>query len=56
MYAWPVRLGWSGFHAAENAMLSAEIPLEIQPAVRQNMASLLRRFVSQAWIDKRLPP
>ena len=54
MYAWPMRLGWSGFHAAENPLLAAEIPPEIQPELRRVMVNLLRRFVSDAWMDARL--
>jgi hypothetical protein len=54
MYAWPVRLGWNGFHAADNPSRLAEIPPEIEATVRKNLVGLLRRFVSQEWIERRL--
>lgn len=55
MYDWPIRLGWSGFHAADNPGASAEISPELAMELKQNMVNLLRRFVSQAWIDERMP-
>lgn len=54
MYHWPFRLGWSGFHAADNPLLPAEITPEQAGEVRQTLVNLLRRFVSNAWIEKRL--
>jgi hypothetical protein len=55
MYDWPVRLGWSGFHAAHDAGAVAEIPPELAADVRQNLVNLLRRFVDAGWIDERSP-
>lgn len=53
MYKWPVRLGWNGFHAAEDAGAPREIPPELAADVWQNMVNLLRRFVDARWIEQR---
>lgn len=53
MYAWPFRLGWNGFQNADDAAPLAEIPPQYASDVRQTLINLLRRFVSNAWIDAR---
>jgi hypothetical protein len=52
MYHWPVTLHWQGFVPRESAADTIEIPA----AVEESLRSLLRRFVSPAWIDARLGP
>lgn len=54
MYDWPFRLGWNGFHAADNPSAPADISPERAKDLRQNMVNLLRRFVSTEWINARL--
>jgi hypothetical protein len=49
MYDWPVTLTWSGFRPC-NSDETAAMPA----AVEENLRTLLRRFVSPAWIDARL--
>jgi hypothetical protein len=49
IYDWPVRLGWRGFTAPLDRAM-ADVP----PAAEESLRSLLRRFVSPAWIDARL--
>ena len=46
MYDWPVRLGWYGFHDANDPAKAAEIPPELQHSVSQTITNLLRRFVA----------
>lgn len=46
MYDWPVRLGWYGFHDANDPLQAAEIPPELEQSVSQTMANLLRRFLA----------
>lgn len=53
-YQWPVRLSWSGFCYADDPLRKAEIPPELVHDVKQVMVNLLRRFVSNAWIEDRL--
>ncbi len=50
MYDWPVMLAWHGFRARQQG---AEIDA-IPEAVVESLRTLLRRFVSPAWIDTRL--
>lgn len=50
MYHWPVMLHWQGFVPRESAADTTEVPA----AVEESLRSLLRRFVSPAWIDERL--
>ncbi|HZZ74198.1 MAG TPA: hypothetical protein VFE24_18325 [Pirellulales bacterium] len=52
--AWPVRLGWRGFSAtgAEAERPAAGVD-RLPPAAQQEFRSLLRRFVSPAWIERR---
>lgn len=45
MYDWPVRLGWYGFHDANDPAKAAEIPPELEHSVSQTLTNLLRRFV-----------
>lgn len=54
LYDWSIRLGWNGFHRADDPMAQAEIPAEITADLKQTLVNLLRRFVSQQWIDDRL--
>ena len=50
MHGWPVVLGWRGFRDRENGG-----PAEAVPEIAaDNLRTLLRRFVSPAWIDARL--
>ena len=49
MYDWPVTLTWSGFRKP-NTDETADMPA----AVEESLRTLLRRFVSPAWIDARL--
>lgn len=49
MYDWPVTLAWRGF-VARNSDATADV----SPAVEESFRTLLRRFVSPAWIDARL--
>jgi hypothetical protein len=58
MYGWGVTLAWHGF---ENSASSAGRPgtsIELRPELRQaienNLATLLRRFVSSEWLAARL--
>jgi hypothetical protein len=46
MYDWPVRLGWNGFHAANDPLQAAEIPPELKQSVSVAMTNLLRRFIA----------
>ncbi len=54
MYDWSIRLGWNGFHHVDDPMAQAEIPAEIAADLKQTLVNLMRRFVSQTWIDDRL--
>lgn len=50
MYAWPVELGWRGFHNRE----PGPGPVVVPEAALESLRTLLRRFVSADWIDARL--
>jgi hypothetical protein len=53
MYGWDVSLGWHGF--ATNGGCSVEvIPAEVRAGIEAALRTLLRRFVSAEWIDRRL--
>jgi len=53
-YDWDLELGWNGFrHASTGAALTG-IDSGIEPALRSTFKGLLRRFVSNEWIDGRL--
>lgn len=54
MQSWTFQLGWSGFHAADDPLRAVDIPPEKRAELRQVMRNLLRRFVSDAWIETRL--
>ena len=50
MYDWPVTLSWCGFISRTEGTSVESMP----PAVEDSLRTLLRRFVSQVWIDARL--
>jgi hypothetical protein len=50
MYDWPVVLSWGGFCRREDGQPVGEVPAETLESLR----TLLRRFVSPAWLDQRL--
>ncbi len=50
MLGWPVTLSWQGFLANEPGAGNVETPQIVEDSLR----TLLRRFVSPAWIDERL--
>jgi hypothetical protein len=53
MNGWDVSLGWHGF--ATNGGNSVEvIPTEVRAGIEAALRTLLRRFVSGEWIDRRL--
>jgi hypothetical protein len=53
MYDWKFQLTWHGFVRDDGNPMD-ELPAEIVPAVKQNIGTLLRRFVSPDWIANRL--
>jgi hypothetical protein len=55
MYQWPVVLQWSGWTTADGQRLTSELAADEQRAILTTFRGLLRRFVSNAWIDSRLP-
>jgi hypothetical protein len=50
MYDWPVALEWSGFTNRDSSQGDVHPPAAVEDSLR----TLLRRFVSPGWIDKRL--
>ncbi len=50
MYDWPVVLAWRGFVSRSDGTPVENVP----PLVEESLRTLLRRFVSQAWIDTRM--
>ncbi|MGY8768108.1 MAG: hypothetical protein ACKVH8_06730 [Pirellulales bacterium] len=54
-YNWGLWLSWTGFTQVELIGLKEGINSEVNRALRQSMRSLLRRFVSEAWMNDRLP-
>lgn len=54
MYEWPVTLGWTGWVTREGQPLSEELPEEQHKAILLTLRGLLRRFVSNEWIETRL--
>lgn len=52
MYRWKLRLDWHGFTLLD----ATELPPHTEKALQDNLANLLRRFVSPAWIAERLKP
>jgi hypothetical protein len=53
MYNWPVALHWSGWTAVDGSPLE-ELPEDTRQQILTTFRGLLRRFVSNAWIDSRL--
>ena len=53
MYNWPVALHWSGWTGADGSPLG-ELPEDTRQQILTTFRGLLRRFVSNAWIDERL--
>jgi hypothetical protein len=51
---WPLRLGWHGFSPTDPAADLRNLPPETRRAVEKSLRTLLRRFVSSAWIAQRL--
>lgn len=54
-YNWGLWLSWTGFTQVEFIGLNEGMTSEVTRALRQSMRSLLRRFVSEPWINDRLP-
>ncbi len=50
MYDWPLTLSWRGFCQRDGHAPARKIPRAVEDSLR----TLLRRFVSPAWIDARL--
>jgi hypothetical protein len=53
MYQWPVALHWSGWKTADGAPLG-ELPGDQRQEILTTFRGLLRRFVTNEWIDSRL--
>lgn len=53
MYGWNVVLSWHGLVQPDGTPAAA-LPPETDQAVRESLKTLLRRFVSPAWIAERL--
>jgi hypothetical protein len=57
MYGWAVVLGWDGFRRKSAAQASDEaevLAVSEFTAIEQSLRTLLRRFVSPDWIERRL--
>lgn len=54
MYDWPVTLHWTGWMKVDGQPLREELPPETQRAIMTTWRGLLRRFVTNDWIEKRL--
>ncbi len=52
MYGWDARLGWHGFSTAADGPIEAISPT-VKAELEKSLRSLLRRFVSDAWIERR---
>lgn len=52
-FDWDLELGWSGFRRASDGAPLSEIDAGVEAALRSTFKGLLRRFVSNAWIDER---
>jgi hypothetical protein len=52
MYNWPIALHWSGWRAADGPL--TELPDDTRQQILTTFRGLLRRFVSNEWIDARL--
>lgn len=53
-HQWPVVLTWFGFQASTGHDSTQWLPNDVEPALRQALENILRRFVSSEWIAKRL--
>jgi hypothetical protein len=51
---WGLELTWRGFRTSGNGNSLDEMPDTIEPGLRTSLKGLLRRFVSNEWIDERL--
>lgn len=51
---WNVVLLWAGFRTREGGHPASSLAPSTQRVLHQNLRNLLRRFVSQTWIDERL--
>ncbi len=54
MYEWNIALSWNGFHRTDTSDGQGEIPSEVASTLRQTMKNLMRRFVSDEWMERRL--
>lgn len=52
-YGWGVELGWSGFCSGSSHEGQGVVDSSMEPAVQTNLKGLLRRFVSNQWIEDR---
>ncbi|HEV2969264.1 MAG TPA: hypothetical protein VGY55_04680 [Pirellulales bacterium] len=52
-YGWDVRLGWYGFTAGHGGLVTVVLP-EQRAEIEKSLRTVLRRFVSAEWIDRRL--
>jgi hypothetical protein len=53
-FGWDLELGWSGFKSSSSGCPFDAIDPAIEPTLRTTFKGLLRRFVTNLWIDKRL--
>lgn len=53
-FQWPIHLTWNGWIHTNGKPLGKELDPKTQRAILQTFRGLLRRFVSQAWINERL--
>ncbi len=53
MYGWDARLGWHGFSTSASGP-AAQISPGVKTELAKSLGSLLRRFVSSEWIERRM--
>jgi hypothetical protein len=53
-FSWDLELDWRGFRRASDGAWISEIDPNSEPALRSTFKGLLRRFVTNGWIDQRL--